>query len=135
MTQSNIPQGVCAIIKNGGFYLAVSRKDKSGMWGLPGGKVDPGETLEEALLREVLEETNLEVTIDKKVYTQVCKGTVDYLTTGYLCHSLSSYEYSTYIEAEEGCYYEWLTEEELCSPYMSPFWEYNTNLFKALQAC
>ena len=34
----------------------------TGMWGYPGGKIDPGETPEEAAVRETKEEANLDVT-------------------------------------------------------------------------
>lgn len=132
MQPSNIPLAVCALIKKDGKFLAVTRKGDPGMWSLPGGKVDPGEHLEEAVIREVFEETTLDVFIDKHLFTAVCTGEVESLTTGFLC---SGFGYDNSIITEPGTYYDWLTEEELCSPFMSPFWEYNTLLFKKYAAC
>jgi 8-oxo-dGTP pyrophosphatase MutT (NUDIX family) len=43
-----------------GRVLLMKRTDTGG-WGLPGGFMEPGETLEEAARREVLEETGLTV--------------------------------------------------------------------------
>lgn len=63
-------QAVCAIVKDGlGLLLSVSRKDNLADFGLPGGKVDANETLEKALVREVLEETGYTVQITKKLFT------------------------------------------------------------------
>ena len=47
----------CLILTNDGHALAVSRKNDPSAFGLPGGKVDPGETPEQAAARELQEET------------------------------------------------------------------------------
>lgn len=58
---------VCAIIRDDeGRLLAGLRpqgKFLGGMWEFPGGKVDPGESPEEALAREIREELDLEITV------------------------------------------------------------------------
>ena len=38
-----------------------------GYWALPGGRVDPGETVEQTIVREVKEETGLDVELTHKV--------------------------------------------------------------------
>jgi 8-oxo-dGTP diphosphatase len=39
----------------------------AGLWSLPGGRVEAGESLYEAVVREVMEETHLEVVVDRFV--------------------------------------------------------------------
>lgn len=54
-------KAVCALIIRNGNALCVSRKDDHNDFGMPGGKVDKGETLIDAIEREVLEETGYSV--------------------------------------------------------------------------
>lgn len=55
--------GVGAIILDGDQILLEKRKNPpgKGKWSVPGGLVDLGETAEQAVIREVKEETELEV--------------------------------------------------------------------------
>jgi 8-oxo-dGTP diphosphatase len=57
------------IRKNTGEYLAIKRagRPEQGAWEFPGGRVEPGEKIEKALEREIREETNLKVDIERFV--------------------------------------------------------------------
>ncbi len=56
---------VGAVIRRGNHLLLVrrGRPPEAGRWSLPGGRVEPGETLRHAVRREVGEEVALEATI------------------------------------------------------------------------
>jgi len=58
--------GVFALIDDGDRVLLARRRD-SGWWNLPGGGMELGETVDEALAREVAEETGLQVRVDRLV--------------------------------------------------------------------
>ncbi|QXE03043.1 NUDIX hydrolase [Terribacillus sp. DMT04] len=49
-----------------GEILLQKRKDKE-KWGFPGGAMDIGESVEETVIREVKEETGLDVKVDKLI--------------------------------------------------------------------
>jgi 8-oxo-dGTP diphosphatase len=58
--------GVGALIFEHGSVLLVERgrPPLAGYWSLPGGIVEAGERLEDAIIREVFEETGLQVSVD-----------------------------------------------------------------------
>ena len=61
---TNIIEVVGAIIKDGDRYLVGQRaanKSQGGLWEFMGGKIEPGETPEQALARECREELDLEI--------------------------------------------------------------------------
>lgn len=62
--------GASAAIMHRGRLL-LSRREDNGLWCLPGGGLDPGETWSEAAIREVAEEVGLEVRVTSvlSVYT------------------------------------------------------------------
>lgn len=61
----------------GDKFLMMRRKD--GFWGLPGGKLEPGESAEEAAAREAEEETGHRPT-DLQLWTRRIKDGVDFST-------------------------------------------------------
>jgi 8-oxo-dGTP diphosphatase len=62
---------VGAIVIDKGSILLVKRNTEParGQWSLPGGRVELGETLREALVREVREETGIDVDVDGLIGT------------------------------------------------------------------
>ena len=77
-----------AIISKGNSLLFLRRQNSpaKGQWWFPGGRIRKGETLEEALYREVKEETGLEVIESKliNVYSRIFDGRHD-IAIAYLC--------------------------------------------------
>jgi ADP-ribose pyrophosphatase YjhB (NUDIX family) len=54
--------GSCAVIFDEAHEkVLLTRRADNGLWCLPGGKMEPGESLEECCRREVFEETGLDV--------------------------------------------------------------------------
>jgi ADP-ribose pyrophosphatase YjhB (NUDIX family) len=58
---NSLVPGGSAIVTNDQGEILLQRRTDSGLWALPGGTMDIGETLAGAVVREVREETGLEV--------------------------------------------------------------------------
>jgi 8-oxo-dGTP pyrophosphatase MutT (NUDIX family) len=60
--------GACALIFDKARHkVLLTQRSDNGLWCLPGGKMEAGETLEECCQREVWEETGLEIRITRLV--------------------------------------------------------------------
>lgn len=111
----------CLILSDDGKVLAVSRKDDPTAFGMPGGKVDPGETAEQAAARELQEETGLTATALHQVFVR--KEHDGYTTTTFAT------EVSGQIDTPESGVVRWVTPEVL---FAGPFGGYNKRLWAKL---
>lgn len=62
---------VAAVIKDNDLFLATQRGygEFKGMWEFPGGKIEPLENKKDALVREIKEELNADISVDKYLCT------------------------------------------------------------------
>ncbi len=60
---------VDAIIEIDNGIILIKRKNPPAGWAIPGGFVDYGETLEEAAIREMKEETSLDINLGRQFHT------------------------------------------------------------------
>nr|WP_202412137.1 8-oxo-dGTP diphosphatase MutT [Bacillus subtilis] len=60
-------QGAFVIVLNESQQILLVKRKDVPLWDLPGGRVDPGESAEEAAVREVLEETGYNAALSAKI--------------------------------------------------------------------
>jgi ADP-ribose pyrophosphatase YjhB (NUDIX family) len=87
---SRIERCAGAIVFDGAGRLLMVRRGTEpgiGMWTLPGGRCEEGESTEQACVREVAEETGLEVAVESRVARVTRAGTtgVTYDITDFVC--------------------------------------------------
>ena len=71
MSSRKVIKVVAAVIRRDGKVFATQRGygDYRDWWEFPGGKVEEGETPEEALVREIHEELDADITVDEYITT------------------------------------------------------------------
>jgi 8-oxo-dGTP diphosphatase len=111
---------VAALIKKGNKVLIARRltgdENVMGKWEFPGGKVEPGETKEHAIEREILEEFELSIIANGFVANNVCeypKKTIDLRL--YKCEYLSGI-----INLHDHSEYKWIEAKNLLNYDLAP---------------
>lgn len=104
-----------AIVNDEGCVLAVRRRD-NGEWEPPGGVLEPHETIEEGLVREVLEETGL--LVEPEALTGVYKNMVRCIVALVFRCKVRSGILRT---SEETTAFAWLTSEEVAAHMAEAF--------------
>lgn len=100
------------ICNNGKILIAQRKLNKSlgGKWEFPGGKQEEGETLEECLKREIMEEFHLEISVQK--FFMKSEYTYDFGTISLNAFwAQSSTQNIVYMDSHET--YQWVSPSQL----------------------
>ena len=109
---------VAAVIREGDRIFATARGygEFKGGWEFPGGKIEAGETPQEALMREIREELETEIEVDELIDTIEYDYPAFHLSMD--CFWCKIREGSLVLKEAEAA--KWLTAEELDSVHWLP---------------
>lgn len=121
----SLPRAACVLVRKlNGLILGVSRRGDPDAFGLPGGKVEPGEIMAEAAVRELREEMGLVLASPRLIRIYVTDPGRD--GKSFACGAYEG-DVTGEIRAEEGLRVEWVSARTLVA---GPFGNYNSTLFK-----
>lgn len=125
-----IAAGIFIIKKDGNLLVCHPTNHKADFWSIPKGKVEEGETMLEAAIRETYEETNLDLTdshdfdiyelnpvnyghrkkiIHPFLFLESVKSTIDWKTTEIKCNSNVPIERGGFPEMDD---YKWVSLDD-----------------------
>ena len=116
---------VAAVIRRGDAIFATQRGygEWKDWWEFPGGKMEPGETREEALVREIREELSAEISVDKFLCTVEYDYPAFHLTLHcFLCSlvtdalHLNEHESARWLDRDAIYSVDWLPADESLLP-------------------
>lgn len=116
-----LPVVAVALVDGDGRVLVQQRpvgKSMAGLWEFPGGKVEPGETPEAALIRELKEELGIDVTaacLAPACFASESLGDRHLLLLLYVCR-----KWSGTVEARHAAALQWLRPAQLFTLAMPP---------------
>ena len=131
MEKKKVEAGFGVMLLRGDMVLMGKRHDDpekassmlrgEGTWSLTGGKLDFGETLEDGVYREVLEETGIRVNKNSLKLISVSNDMISeahFVTLGFLCEDFEGE--ARVMEPDEVTEWKWFKLDELPSPIFFP---------------
>jgi len=122
MAEQQFYVGIHGVIANRGRILVLKRAPvmpyRPGSWDLPGGHLSLGESFEDCLLREIKEETGLDVAIDRLLglHSMVSEP---YMQAFYSCR-LTVFQ-KVRLRPDEHVEHRWVTPDDLASLELIPY--------------
>lgn len=120
MTQDRkIVWSIAGILKNSQGFILIQQRPKTSrygglLWELPGGKIEPKETPEEAVVREMLEELGIHVDIEHIIPFSFASQTFDWGHMVTLCFQTSTWTGTPQI-CDDQADLRWISPNELPS--------------------
>ena len=103
---------ICSKNKNGQSVILATQRgygEFKGGWEFPGGKIEPGETPQEALIREIKEELDTKISVEKLIDT--VEYDYDTFHLSMACYWCSLESDKIILKEHEAA--RWLTQDEL----------------------
>ena len=132
---TRIGLGVGVFVRNEKWQVLLEKRSDCGLWGLPGGRVESGESIRDAAVREVADETGLSIKILRLmgVYSEPADRILTYPDNGDVVHkidviveaSVISGELRGSLESDDLQFFDLANiPNDICPPAVKPVQDY-----------